>query len=375
MSVHRCTGFAVFVVALTWVSTALAVQPLEIRSVTVDYDASQIFINGVNFDNGGELEVSLSDLGQISSVDVTPTLIVAGFPIDGLPAGNYLLMITSGGGAVRYDEIAITVGAVGPQGPQGDIGPVGPAGPKGDTGPIGPQGEQGIQGIAGLPGADGAPGPQGEQGPQGIPGPQGDQGPPGPQGEQGIQGIPGPQGEQGSPGLDRTAELCALYIDLSMSGLLFEVSVPEFCDIPPIEKVIFATSQTWVGLDPLLDTRRCEEAAANAGLAGTSWFAWQLYGPNAAPGYGVDPPLKFMNTLGDLVASDIDVLKNTTVTWRDEFGQLVSAGTYWVDIGLCAADDESEGSTNSLTLPLGDPTPRRDFCTGLGPSHLVCVEN
>ena len=242
-------------------AAALAVDALEIRSVNIDFEANQIFINGVNFDNGKMLEVRLSDFPEpLASVDATPTTIIASFPAAGLPAGNYLLMVTSGGGSVRYDEIAITVGAagptgatgpvgpIGPQGPQGDIGPagpagakgdtgatgpMGPAGPKGDTGAIGPQGPQGDIGPAGPAGAKGdtgATGPMGPTGPQGpkgdtggtgamgparsegryrsdwprgtggLPGPAGDTGPPGPAGPKGDTGATGPEGPAGLPG-------------------------------------------------------------------------------------------------------------------------------------------------------------------------------
>ena len=137
------------------VSAAFAVQPLEITSVNIDLDTSQIFIHGVNFDNGNDLEINLSDIGQITSFDVTPTLIVASFPMAGLPDGNYLLSITSGGGSVRYDEIAITVGAVGPEGAAGPAGTDGAVGAVGPAGPEGPTGSQGETGFTGAPGAQG----------------------------------------------------------------------------------------------------------------------------------------------------------------------------------------------------------------------------
>ena len=193
-------------------AAAVAVEPLEVRSVFVDYDTNQIFIHGVNFDNGNSLEINLSDLGQINSVDVSPTLIVASFPVGGLPPGNYLLMVTTGGGSVRYDEIAVTVGAVGPQGAQGEPGPVGPQGvqgpigetgpqgPKGDTGAVGPIGLQGIQGPAGDAGPQGPQGEPGPVGPQGDLGPTGDTGPQGPKGDTGAVGPVGPQGMQGPSG-------------------------------------------------------------------------------------------------------------------------------------------------------------------------------
>ena len=217
-------GGLVFLVS----AAALAVDTLEIRSVNIDFETDQIFINGVNFDNGKMLEVRLSDFPDpLVSVEVTPTTIIASFPAAGLPAGNYLLMVTSGGGAVRYDEIAITAGAAGPkgaigpmgptgpQGPQGDIGPagpagakgdtgatgpMGPAGPKGDTGAIGPQGPQGDIGPAGPAGAKGDTGAIGPEGPEGLPGPAGDTGPPGPAGPKGDTGATGPEGPAGLPG-------------------------------------------------------------------------------------------------------------------------------------------------------------------------------
>ncbi len=239
-----CSGAALLVF---FSSTALAVQPLEVRSVNVDFETNQIFIHGVNFLNGNDLEISLSDIGEINSVDVTSTLIVANFPVAGLPAGNYLLMVSTGGGSVRYDEMAITVGAVGPEGSQGEQGPigmlgpmgptgdtgaVGPQGPIGETGPTGPQGPQGVPGLqgdvgiqgpkgdtgdvgpkgvigpmgaTGLKGDTGSQGPIGMQGPVGATGPQGIpglKGDTGSQGEQGLQGIPGPEGSIGPPGQD-----------------------------------------------------------------------------------------------------------------------------------------------------------------------------
>lgn len=214
--VTACLASGLFLLLSTG---ALAVQPLEIRAVNVDFDTNQIFIHGVNFLNGNDLEISLSYVGQIQSVEVSEDLIIASFPVAGLPPGNYLLMVTTGGGSVRYDEIAITVGAVGPEGPQGEQGlqgaqgppgpqgeqgmpgEPGPQGPQGTMGPPGPQGQQGIRGEQGLPGADGAQGPMGPEGPQGPQGIQGEQGLPGADGAQGPVGPAGPEGPQGPQGI------------------------------------------------------------------------------------------------------------------------------------------------------------------------------
>ena len=226
MNLLRRIGAGICVATLLWASSALAVQPLEITSVELDFGNSKILIHGVNFDNGNDLEINLSDIGAVNSFTMSPTIITADFPIAVLPPGNYLLTVTTGGGSVRLDEMAITIGAVGPQGPQGDIGPIGPQGPQGEQGVQGIQGEVGPigpQGIQGPPGAQGDPGPQGEQGIQGLTGPQGEPGPQGPEGPQ------GPPGADGADAPDRTSDLCALYVDLNDAGLLFQVDVPDFC--------------------------------------------------------------------------------------------------------------------------------------------------
>ena len=186
-----------------------AVPSLEITAVHVDYDSNTILIHGMSLDNGGDPEINLSDFGQIQSQLVDAETIIAQFPVNGLPDGNYLLTITTGGGAVRHDEIAITVGAVGPEGPQGiqgiqglkgDQGIQGIQGEKGDKGDKGDMGAIGPQGIQGVPGDKGDQGTQGIQGVPGDKGDQGIQGVPGEQGEPGIQGIQGIQGEKGDKG-------------------------------------------------------------------------------------------------------------------------------------------------------------------------------
>ena len=200
---------------ILWSAAASAVQPLEITSVHVDYDASLIIINGMNFDNGNDLEVNLSDFDDIISVEPSPTQIIAYFAAGTLPPGNYLLTITTGGGSVRFDEMAITVGMDGPEGPKGEQGDPGSDGAdgatglKGDPGSDGADGKQGIQGLQGdtgpqgEPGVQGAKGDSGDVGPMGATGPKGDQGPagtPGIQGDQGVQGIQGPKGLTGDTG-------------------------------------------------------------------------------------------------------------------------------------------------------------------------------
>jgi hypothetical protein len=183
MSARRLMSALVGTLIMLWSATALAVQPLEITSVHVDYDASRIIINGVNFDNGSDLEVNLSDFNDIISVEPSPTQIIAYFVAGALEPGNYLLTITTGGGSVRFDEMAITVGMDGPEGAKGEQGDPGSdgadgvQGPKGDTGDTGPQGlpgERGFQGIQGELGGDGVQGPKGDTGDTGPQGPPGE---------------------------------------------------------------------------------------------------------------------------------------------------------------------------------------------------------
>lgn len=210
-------------VLLLFATSALAVQPLEITDVYVDESGTpyQLIVTGTNFDNGGELELWLGGIPLEVTMQPQPpdySTVVANLPV-GILDGSYQLVVSSGGGTVRYDDFdGVTIGAegpageAGPPGPQGEQGLKGDKGDKGDQGVQGPQGEQGPpgpQGEQGPPGADGqdgAPGPQGEQGWPGPVGPAGEPGPEGPEGSQGEQGPPGPegppgpQGEQGPPG-------------------------------------------------------------------------------------------------------------------------------------------------------------------------------
>jgi len=163
---------------------------LEIQDVFIDYDSGVITINGANLDNGQDLQINLGKVGVITVSTVEATRIIGSMPSD-VPAGDYLLTVTTGKGALQSDEIHLTVGAGGPQGPQGEVGPVGPAGPIGPAGPEGPTGEQGELGPQGEQGPSGPPGLQGSVGPQGQPGPQG------PQGEQGPPGPPGDPAQLG----------------------------------------------------------------------------------------------------------------------------------------------------------------------------------
>jgi len=250
---------SVFIFLFLIASSALAAQPeVTILTVSVDLDAQTITVTGENFDIGPDpTTVSLGGFGNLNITTNTGNLIIADLP-GGIPAGDYVLSVSSGPGKRKNDEKSITIGAQGPQGDmgdpgtpgdpgdqgdQGDQGPQGPQGPQGATGPQGPQGPQGATGPQGVPGpagADGADGQDGQDGedglscwdtngngigepdedintdgnydtldcmgPEGLQGIQGEVGPQGPagsmgaQGEQGAEGPAGPQGEEGPAG-------------------------------------------------------------------------------------------------------------------------------------------------------------------------------
>jgi hypothetical protein len=182
---------------------AQAQQPqLEAHEAWVDLDTNELVINGVNFDNGNLLEVTLGDvpLTVVPSADpsLAATEIRAAMPAIFSP-GTYTVLITSGGGSIRYDQIDITVGNTGPRGPEGPPGPKGDrgaAGAKGDTGEQGPRGQDGDDcAVAPLFDANGQPsgaevtcGATVAQIPKGD---KGDKGEPGADGAQGLTGTPG----------------------------------------------------------------------------------------------------------------------------------------------------------------------------------------
>jgi hypothetical protein len=79
---------------------------------------------------------------------------------------------------------------------------------------MGPAGPIGLPGLTGANGTDGVKGSVG------------------PTGTKGVDGDPGIDGLNGLPGKDapdRTAELCALYNELSRQSLLGALAVPDFC--------------------------------------------------------------------------------------------------------------------------------------------------
>ena len=108
-------------------------------------------ITGEDFNIGHYLEVTLGELGDISSyceedLESDPQTISCDLssPAAGLPCpGDILLTVATGIGQSQTDEYDLTLGAVGPQGIQGIQGETGPTGPQGETGPTGPQGPEG----------------------------------------------------------------------------------------------------------------------------------------------------------------------------------------------------------------------------------------
>ena len=110
---------SMFTMAVFFVSTtALAVTPnptppgnhLNITEVAVDFDTSMIVITGEHFSFGNTLDVTLGGFGTLNIVGVpTDTDIVVDFPAGGLPAGDYLLTVSTGTGQSENDEYDLTV--------------------------------------------------------------------------------------------------------------------------------------------------------------------------------------------------------------------------------------------------------------------------
>jgi hypothetical protein len=216
-----------------FLTSALAVQPLEItdvyveENVTIDGESepTTIFtVDGLNFMNGGEVELWLGDI-PLRVLTQSDTTIEAALPLDmsTIDPGSYQMVATTGGGTVRHDEFdGVTIGVQGESGVSvvGQILELGdPNCPYGGSafvveevityacnGATGADGDPGLPGLPGDDGADGAPGVDGdsctvaqESGSatisctdntsatvyDGVPG---------------LPGLPGEQGPQGEPG-------------------------------------------------------------------------------------------------------------------------------------------------------------------------------
>jgi hypothetical protein len=296
-----------------WADTPSGLD-LVIKNVYVDFTNNIITIYGQNFNNGYQPVVNLGGTQLTLKLPYSGEMIEAYLPLD-FPDGDHLLTITTGTAVKNYDAYALTIGAVGPEGPQGPQGQVGPIGPGG---PPGPQGEQGPIGLTGPQG------PQGLQGPQGDVGPQGIQGPP---------GTPGPAGADGVSPPDRTAELCALYLQLRNKGIIDLQSVPVFCG--PTERVIFVTSTAYTGdLGGLAGAdEKCQTRASDAGLSGTfkAWLSTTQVNGNAADRliHGMTP---YVTPNGDVVANNWDDLVDGTIAHPinvTEYGESPSTLYVW----------------------------------------------
>ena len=128
---------------------------INITEVSVDTVTDTITIIGEELGFGNPLEVTLGEFGPLLIIGVpTDTEIVVGLPPT-IPAGDYLLTVSTGNGQSQNDEYDLTIGAVGPQGEEGEPGLPGEKGDKGD------KGDTGDQGNPGQPGQDGADGSAG----------------------------------------------------------------------------------------------------------------------------------------------------------------------------------------------------------------------
>lgn len=90
--------------------TQLTVTEVSLNVPTPDL----LSIVGENFDNGPSLDITLGEFpGSLGIISATSTQIIAALP-DPLPAGDYLLTVSSGAGPSRRDDYDLTVGAVPP---------------------------------------------------------------------------------------------------------------------------------------------------------------------------------------------------------------------------------------------------------------------
>lgn len=182
MSFRMMLSFAAAANFVLICSLAFAVQPIEIIDVYVDEDVVPVdeteptivfTIDGVNFNNGGDVELWLGEI-PLRLLSQTDTTLTAALPLgmQTVDVGSYQLVVTTGGGTVRHNEFdGVTIGA---EGPEGAVGPQGPQGPQGLTGPQGLKGAPGPVGPRGEVGPPGPPGPPGPIGPKGDPGDPGD---------------------------------------------------------------------------------------------------------------------------------------------------------------------------------------------------------
>ncbi len=110
-------GLGLVMLAFGQAATAQPAQ-LLIMEVFVDTPGvGQLTIKGVDFDSGGFPNVTLGeDPGTLVVVpDPAATEIIVDLPED-LPAGDYLLTVTTGGGPGRTDSYDLTIPATGPTG-------------------------------------------------------------------------------------------------------------------------------------------------------------------------------------------------------------------------------------------------------------------
>jgi len=166
-------------------------------------------------------------------------------------------------------------------------------------------------------------------------------GPPGPAGPVGPQGPPGTDGAPGADAPDRTADLCALYQNLSDASMIGALTVPSYC--PPIAnaKIVFVTSARYQGsLGGLSGADlKCQDSASVAGLPGVykAWLSHQPDQPVNAADRMSHAPIPYVLTDGrSVVAIDWNDLTDGTIIRpinMDENGVQVPARRVWTGTG------------------------------------------
>jgi YVTN family beta-propeller protein len=192
---------AVLALACMLVPAFAAAAPPVINSVTVNFTANQLTIQGANFTSTSARPIVKFNNGSLTVTSFTSSTAVASLPAAStIPAGAYELSVANPRDVTELTLFEVTIGATGPQGIQGIQGLQGPIGLTGATGAVGPAGATGAQGSQGFQGPQGAIGLTGATGAVGAAGAQGIQGTQGMQGAIGLTGAAGPSGSAGSQG-------------------------------------------------------------------------------------------------------------------------------------------------------------------------------
>lgn len=167
-----------------------------------------------------------------------------------------------------------------------------------------------------------------------MPGPAGPRGPVGLSGNDGDVGETGPAGPAGFDAPNRTADMCALYQQLSDINLLGSLSIPLYCapnDEVLNTNIVFVTSQVYNGnLGGLAGAdRKCMDSAINAGFTST-YKAWISDAQQSAGERLNHSDQPYVLTNGTVIANNWDDLTDGEISAPidvNEFGDVVDSSS------------------------------------------------